>query len=901
MADFLYTIIIFPIVQIIELVYVFAFRVTNSPALALCGVSLAVSVLTLPLYFRAEKWQNIERDTQKRLKPKIDKIKAVFKGDEQYMILSTYYRQNHYHPVYAMRNTFGLLIQIPFFIAAYTYLSHLEVLQGTSFLFIKDLGKPDMLLSVRVGAINILPVLMTVINCAAGAIYTKGLPTRDKLQLYGMALIFLVLLYNSPAGLVLYWTMNNVFSLVKNLTQKVKNAKKVIFGVVCAFMAVLTIYVEFFHSFDKSPLLKRASILIIALVIFLIPVFSNAIPVLIKKLRPVLLAHDSALSHNRTFVFSTLILFLLTGLVIPGSLIASSVEEFSFIESYSSPFPFIWNTALQAAGLFLFWPWCIYALFSRKIKIALCSIFSIMCIQAIVNVFVFPEDFGLLTPTLIFSNPKQFIDFPVVVGNIGVFVALSVVIFLLLTLRYKVILYSVHSIVLITLIVFSFLNLFRINNEFVELREQKVLENNSLSAVQEPLFTFSREGKNVLFIMLDRGIAGYVPFILEEKPELRSLFSGFTWYPNCVSFAGTTFMGAPPLLGGYEYSPREMTKQTPAQVVKSYTESFLMLPHLFSEANYTSSVINPPFDTRFLDKHNKIDINIYNDYPAIHAENTVDKYGTAWLKEHPDIQVISISNLLRNRLIRFSFFKIAPKMFKWFIYNQGEWRTSTNLADDKVIGSLSIGTISNYAILDFAPGITKIEGGNMDTFTLFVNELTHEPAFFEAPDYIPALPVTDKGPSAFANEAEYHVNIAAWLLLGKWFTLLKEQGVYDNTRIIIVSDHGGNVGSNYPNNIILPNGDHVQAYNALLLVKDFNADGFLATNTDFMTSADAPLFAVNDGLVDPVNPFTGAVLKSDKGDGIDIAGRREPYESLKDWLRVHDNIFDPNNWEKVEM
>ena len=31
-----------------------------------------------------------------------------------------------------------------------------------------------------------------------------------------MALIFLVLLYSSPAGLVLYWTMNNVFSLVKS-------------------------------------------------------------------------------------------------------------------------------------------------------------------------------------------------------------------------------------------------------------------------------------------------------------------------------------------------------------------------------------------------------------------------------------------------------------------------------------------------------------------------------------------------------------------------------------------------------------------------------------------------------------------------------------------------------------
>jgi membrane protein insertase Oxa1/YidC/SpoIIIJ len=105
-------------------------------------------VCTLPLYFVTEKYAQKERDTQRHLKPKIDKIKAVFKGDEQYLLLSTYYRQNNYHPVFALRNTLSALIQIPFFVAAYSYLSHLEALRETPFLFIKDLSKPDALLSV---------------------------------------------------------------------------------------------------------------------------------------------------------------------------------------------------------------------------------------------------------------------------------------------------------------------------------------------------------------------------------------------------------------------------------------------------------------------------------------------------------------------------------------------------------------------------------------------------------------------------------------------------------------------------------------------------------------------------------------------------------------------------------
>jgi YidC/Oxa1 family membrane protein insertase len=195
----------------------------------------------MPLYFVAEKWQQSERDLQKKFKPKIDKIKSVFKGDEQYMVLSAYYRQNHYHPLYALRNSLGILIQVPFFIAAYSWLSHLDTIKGTSFLFIRDLGAPDSFLSLGGFSLNILPILMTIINCASGAVYTKELQAKDKIQVYGIALVFLVLLYNSPAGLVLYWTMNNVFSLAKNIFSKIKNGIVIVYALLCLFALLVII------------------------------------------------------------------------------------------------------------------------------------------------------------------------------------------------------------------------------------------------------------------------------------------------------------------------------------------------------------------------------------------------------------------------------------------------------------------------------------------------------------------------------------------------------------------------------------------------------------------------------------------------------------------------------------
>ena len=120
MLAFLYTIIIFPIVQLLELCFTFTYRVFHNSGMAIFGVSIAVSVFTLPLYFFAEEHQKKEQELQDKMKLKAAKIKTAFKGDEQYMILSTFYRQNHYHPVFALRNTINLLIQIPFFIAAFS-------------------------------------------------------------------------------------------------------------------------------------------------------------------------------------------------------------------------------------------------------------------------------------------------------------------------------------------------------------------------------------------------------------------------------------------------------------------------------------------------------------------------------------------------------------------------------------------------------------------------------------------------------------------------------------------------------------------------------------------------------------------------------------------------------------
>ena len=125
MGQLLYCLVIKPVYLILEVIFSLSYRITQSPGLSLIFVSLAVSILTMPLYRRADAIQEKERNKKRQMEKWVSHIQKHFKGDERVMMLNTYYRQQNYKPVYALRSSLSLLLQIPFFIAAYRYLSGL--------------------------------------------------------------------------------------------------------------------------------------------------------------------------------------------------------------------------------------------------------------------------------------------------------------------------------------------------------------------------------------------------------------------------------------------------------------------------------------------------------------------------------------------------------------------------------------------------------------------------------------------------------------------------------------------------------------------------------------------------------------------------------------------------------
>ena len=188
MLQTLYYIIIYPIEFIVDLVFTLMNKWLDKPGLSIIAVSIVINFLILPMYKRSDALQEQERANQASMSNWVSRIRKTFKGDERFMMLSEYYRQNHYKPIYALRGSISLLLQIPFFIAAYHYPSNLSVLSGTSFLGISDLSRLTVSF-VRIFSVNVCPVLMTLINSISEA-FIRRIPKKDKIQLYAMACIF---------------------------------------------------------------------------------------------------------------------------------------------------------------------------------------------------------------------------------------------------------------------------------------------------------------------------------------------------------------------------------------------------------------------------------------------------------------------------------------------------------------------------------------------------------------------------------------------------------------------------------------------------------------------------------------------------------------------------------------
>ena len=889
MLGVLSDIFIMPIEYLMEIIFEAVYRLFGSVPLALFFLSLFVSTITLPLYLNAERLQKAEKDRQKSLDGWVKHIKRSFKGDERLMIYSYFRKIMGYSLIDSLKGVIPLFLQIPFFVAAYRYLSGSELLRQTVSVFLGNLGEPDTILRIWGVSIHVLPIIMTLINYASGIIYTRGAGMKDKLQVFIPALVFLVLLYPMPAGLVLYWTFNNVFSLMKNIYLELpEKARKVALYIPAAcgvFIFLYSFVSGLFLGYIFSGKILQVVCIILIVMIFFIPIVKARIPVDKSK---TVTSGQKSITDMLIPAFSAVIIM---GAVVPLKLIDASPLEFVNIFNYVTPFTYVLKCLCVSAGAFIVWGSIVWLLLGGKGRNGLVKVMEVIALAFLLDYFVFGAAEGRVNSNLVFDSV---LHYPAIgqAFNIILIIAVIGAVILIRSDKIKRILFMI---IFGTVVMTALVDSLSIQKQLKNLPQQEA------GSETLGILPLSRTGKNVIVLMLDRAISAYVPYIFAEKPELKEAFDGFTWYPNTLSHGGYTIFGMPSLFGGYEYTPKAMNEKDDKSIAEDLDEALKIMPISFGEEGWSVTVCDPPY-AGFSEIS---DISIYDDLPYVKSYRLWGRYSAG------NGSIDEVNKLTERNFVYYSLMEVLPLILRKGIYDDGKYLHRGN------VGGTNGAFLDSYREMDALPEMSFIrEDGN--SFIMMANNITHSPQLLKKPEYevsdgegtadsVHMAGELSLDTSMHLGEEHYDVNMAAFIKLADWFDMMRAEGVYDNSRIIIVADHGYQLGQF--EELLINDELDVEGLNPLFMVKDFNAKGFNVSDA-FMTNADTPVLAMEDVIAQPVNPYSG--------EKIDMTGKK-PYVyvtlsdklSLSDnsgnimdtngasWYTVHDNLFQKENWDKL--
>jgi YidC/Oxa1 family membrane protein insertase len=172
------------------------------------GWAIVALVLILKIAFywlNAKAYASMAK--MKAINPKIMEMRERLKDKPQEMqqAMMKIYREEKVNP---MGGCFPIMVQIPVFIALYwVLLSSVEMRNAPWILWIRDLSAPDPFF--------ILPVVMTLTTMLQTALNPAPPDPMQAKLMWFMPLIFSVMFFFFPAGLVLYWITNNILSIAQ--------------------------------------------------------------------------------------------------------------------------------------------------------------------------------------------------------------------------------------------------------------------------------------------------------------------------------------------------------------------------------------------------------------------------------------------------------------------------------------------------------------------------------------------------------------------------------------------------------------------------------------------------------------------------------------------------------------
>lgn len=197
-------------------------------ALHSLGISYGLAIICITVVVKSVFWPLTVASTRSmkrmaELQPQMKVIQEKYKEDprKMQMKMAEFWKENKINP---MAGCWPILLQIPVFIGFYQMLQSAIELRGASFLWACDLSQADTVFTVMGFPVNPLALSMgaTMFWQSSLTPPSPGMdPMQQKMMKY-MPLMIVVFLYNFSAGLTLYWTVQNLISILQMKLTKAK-------------------------------------------------------------------------------------------------------------------------------------------------------------------------------------------------------------------------------------------------------------------------------------------------------------------------------------------------------------------------------------------------------------------------------------------------------------------------------------------------------------------------------------------------------------------------------------------------------------------------------------------------------------------------------------------------------
>lgn len=188
----------------------FFYGIIPSYGVAILLVTLALKIIFWPI--QAKSMASMKQ--MQKFQPQVAKLKEKYKDDAARLNQETMklYKEHKINP---FAGCLPMFVQLPVLMAFYKVLISDIATRGVPFLWIKDLALPDTIFMVAGFGINPLPLVMTGSMILQQKLTPQtGDPQQAKMMMF-MPLIMLMFFYNTASGLTLYWTLQQLLSILQ--------------------------------------------------------------------------------------------------------------------------------------------------------------------------------------------------------------------------------------------------------------------------------------------------------------------------------------------------------------------------------------------------------------------------------------------------------------------------------------------------------------------------------------------------------------------------------------------------------------------------------------------------------------------------------------------------------------